>query len=291
MKRILLLTTTSMLFCVAMLQAQNVFDPADPIVRYNSAATLGTATNPDPTIQNQLQKWVSVASNGISTGSGSYDVTSYKAYFINIGGAQMCFRLKFPKSYTNPDSAGKKYPIMVFFHGAGEPGCNSNGGVYNNERQLTHGGKLFRDRVDNGSFDGFLFYPQVNSGSSCSSTWGTAPYSPYYNLVLRSLDSLTKYARMDVDRVFVDGLSNGGATTWSMTSEYPRSVAAAAPSAAATGATNFADFAAIPIWFATGALDTNPNQAFAESVYNNLKNIGADIRFTLYPDLGHGVWT
>ncbi len=291
MKRILLLTTTSMLFCVAMLQAQNVFDPADPIVRYNSAATLGTATNPNPTIQNQLQKWVSVASNGISTGSGSYDVTSYKAYFINIGGAQMCFRLKFPKSYSNPDSAGKKYPIMVFYHGAGEPGCNSNGGVYNNERQLTHGGKLFRDRVDNGSFDGFLFYPQVNSGSSCSSSWGTAPFSPYYNLVLRSLDSLAKYARMDIDRVFVDGLSNGGATAWSMTAEYPRSVAAAAPSAAATGSTNFADFAAIPIWFASGALDTNPNQAFSESVYNNLKNIGADIRFTLYPDLGHGVWT
>ncbi len=48
MKRILLLTTTSVLFCVAMLQAQNVFDPADPIVRWNSSAALGTSTNPNP---------------------------------------------------------------------------------------------------------------------------------------------------------------------------------------------------------------------------------------------------
>jgi dienelactone hydrolase len=273
-----------------MSQAQNVFNPADPIVRWNSSATLGTATNPDPGIAG-LQKWVSVASNGISTGTGSWDVTSYKAYFINIGGAQMCFRLKFPKSYTNPDSAAKKYPLMVFFHGAGEPGCTSNGGVYNNERQLTHGGKLFKDRVDNNSYDGFLFYPQVNAGTSCSSTWGVAPYSNYYNLVLRTLDSLVKYARMDNDRVFVDGLSNGGATAWSMTATYPQRVASVAPSAAATGSTNYSDFVHIPIWFATGGKDSNPNPAFAQSVYDGLKNAGANIRYTLYPDQGHSVWT
>lgn len=290
MKRILLLTTTSVLFCVAMLQAQNVFDPADPIVRWNSSAALGTATNPNPGISG-LQKWVSVASNGISTGSGSWDVTSYKAYFINIGGAQMCFRLKFPKSFTNPDSAGKKYPIMVFFHGAGEPGCASNGGVYNNERQLTHGGKFFKDNVDNGKFDGFLFYGQVNSGSSCSSTWGIAGSSNYYTLVNRALDSLTKYVRMDADRVFVDGLSNGGATAWSMTSAFPERVASVAPSSAITGATNFAQWIHIPMWLATGGKDANPTPTLAQGLVSDLKTRGADIRYTLYPDLGHSVWT
>jgi dienelactone hydrolase len=279
-----------MLFCVAMLQAQNVFDPADPIVRWNSGSALGTATNPNPGIGG-LQKWVSVASNGISTGTGSWDVTSYKAYFINIGGSRMCFRLKFPKSYTNPDSAGKKYPIMTFFHGAGEPGCNSNGGVYNNEAQMVHGGKYFRDAVDNNKFDGFLFYPQVDAGASCSSTWGVAPYSPYYNLVLNALDSMAKYIRMDNDKVFVDGLSNGGATAWNILATYPQRIAKAGPAAAATGATNFSDFVHVPVWFASGGKDTNPSPGFSQAVYDALKNLGADIKFTLYPDLGHGVWT
>jgi pimeloyl-ACP methyl ester carboxylesterase len=289
MKRILLLTTTSMLFCVAMLHAQNVFNPADPIVRYNSAAALGSSTNPNPTFGG-LQKWVSVASNGISTGSGSYDVTSYKAYYINVGGAGMSFRLKFPKSYTNPDSAGKKYPLMLFFHGAGEPGCNTNGGVYNNERQLTHGGKYFRDNVDNGKFDGFLFYPQVNSGASCSGNWGAPPYSYYFDLIVRALDSLTKYSRFDADKLFVDGLSNGGAAVWSMASYYPQRVARIAPSSAITGSTNYNDFIHIPIWFAAGAKDTNPTETLSTGLYNNIKNLGADIKFTLYPNDGHGIW-
>jgi len=289
MKRILLLTTT-MLCCVAMLHAQNIFNPADPIVRWKSTDPLGSSTNPNPNIGG-LQKWVSVASNGISTGTGSWDVTSYKAYFINIGGSRMCFRLKFPKSYSNPDSAGKKYPVMLFFHGAGEPGCTSNGGVYNNEAQLVHGGQYFRDAVDNNKFDGFLFYPQVDAGSTCSSTWGVAPYSPWYNLVLNAIDSMVKYVRMDNDKVFVDGLSNGGATAWNMAATYPQRVAKVAPSAASTGATNFSDFVHIPIWFASGGKDTNPTPSFSQAVYDALKNIGADIRFTLYPDQGHGVWT
>src|SRR5678815_4756866 len=101
----------------------NVFNPADPIVRYNSAAALGTAQKPDPAIRG-LQKWVSTPTNGVSTGSGAIDVSSFKQYFLNFNGTPMAFRLKFPKSFTNVDSANKKYPVMLFLHGAGEVGLS-----------------------------------------------------------------------------------------------------------------------------------------------------------------------
>ncbi len=68
----------------------------------------------------------------------------------------------------------KNIPVMLFLHGAGEAGCPSNGGVYNNERQIWLGGKLFKDRVDNGSFDGFLVYPQlVSPDANCWGIWAT----------------------------------------------------------------------------------------------------------------------
>src|SRR6476661_2122619 len=146
MKRILLLTIIALGF-FANAFSQNVFNPNDPTVRYSSSAPYGSSQKPDSNIVG-LQKWVSNITNGVSSGTGSFDATSFKAYFINFFNTRLAFRLKFPRSYSNPDSANKKYPIMIFMHGAGEVGCASNGGIYNNEKQLALGGKLFMDRVD-----------------------------------------------------------------------------------------------------------------------------------------------
>lgn len=288
MKRLLLLTTI-LLLSLAGAFSQNVFDPNDPLIRYDANQPLGSAQKPDPAPMG-LQKWVSIPSNGISTGGGSYDVSSYKAYFINIGSIQMSFRLKFPKSFSNPDSASKKYPLALFFHGAGEFACPSNGGLYNNEKQLVHGGKLFRDRVDNNQFDGFLLYPQLYEPAGCWGNWGS-PTAIKTTVLFRIIDSLAKYVRADIDRVFAFGLSAGGVAAFNATHGQPLRIAKAAP-AAAVYSNNYdpATYVHIPIWFATGGKDTNPTPATAEGKYNTLKGLGGDYRYTLYPTLGHAVW-
>ena len=293
MKKVLLLTSILLCSLFYVLQAQNVFNPNDLNRRwvnngtnYSNDSTLLTA-NPNPNILG-LQKWVSVKTSGIDSGAWGKD---YKPYFINLNGIQLSFRIKYPKSYSNPDSASKKYPAMLFFHGAGEPGCPSNGGIYNNEKQLVHGGQTFRNRVENNQFDGFLLYPQVVTGSGCWSDWGIAGYAVNYNAIIAMLDSMGKYTRLDIDRVLVDGLSNGGVAAWSMTAVFPQRVAKSAPSAAASQQTNYSDFVHIPIWFATGGKDTNPSPAYAQSTYDGVKNLGGNITWTLYPDLGHFVWT
>jgi len=293
MKKALLLTTFAILSMFTLLKAQNVFNPNDRVRRwvnngstYSNDSTAATA-NPNPTILG-LQKWVSVKTSGIDSASWGKD---YKPYFINVNGFGVTFRLKFPYSYGNPDSAGKKYPVMLFFHGAGEPGCPTNGGIYNNEKQLVHGGQTFRNRVATNQFDGFLLYPQAQEATtSCWSDWGVAPYSPYYNVIINLLDSMSKYARLDVDRVILDGLSNGGNAVWTMTAVYPQRVTKSAPAASAGAGLNFADYVHIPMWFATGGKDTNPTPGYAGNTFNQLKAAGADIRYTLYPDLGHSVW-
>lgn len=292
MKKVLLLTTIGVLLLCTLAKAQNVFNPADKNRRwvnngtnYSNDSTASTA-NPNPNIQG-LQKWVSVKTSGVDSNSWGKD---YKAYFINFNGIQVAFRVKYPKSFNNVDSAGKIYPAMLFFHGAGEPGCPSNGGIYNNEKQLIHGGQRFRNVVESNQFDGFLLYPQAVTGNSCWSDWGVPPYSVVYTAIIAMIDSMGKYARMDIDRIFVDGLSNGGVAAWGFTAVYPQRVAKSAPSAAATPQTNYQDFVHIPIWFATGGKDTNPLPSYAQSSYDGVKNFGGDIRWTLYPELGHAVW-
>lgn len=294
MKKVLLLTSVGLLCLFSIAQAQsNIFNPNDLNRRWVNNGTnysndsLSLTANPNPNIFG-IQKWVSVKTSGVDSNAWGKD---YKAYFINLNGTRLPFRIKYPKSFSNPDSAGKKYPIMLFFHGAGEPGCPANGGLYNNEKQMVHGGQRFRNAVEANTFDGFLLYPQTQVPTNgCWSDWGVAPYSPSYITIISMIDSLAKYARADVDRVLVDGLSNGGVACWSITSAYPQRVTKAAPSAAASAATNYAEFVHIPIWFATGGKDTNPSPSYAASTYNGVNNIGGDIRWTLYPDLGHFVW-
>lgn len=267
--------------------SQNVFNPSDPTVRYSSSASYGSAQRPD-TNRAGLQKWVSTPTNGISTGSGTWDASSFKAYFLNAVGVKMPYRVRFPRTYSSDPT--KKYPVMIFLHGAGEVGCSTNGGLYNNEKQLWLGGNLFlTESVTNQKFDGFLLYPHLIARTGCWDAWGTAPTARLTNIIAM-LDSLGKYARLDIDRVFVDGLSGGGYGAWRMADIFPQRIAKIAPSAAAGSTTNRTAFVHIPIWFATGGKDPDPSPAQADYALNRMKDIGADIRYTRYPDLGHAVW-
>src|SRR5688500_10184147 len=233
MKRILSLAIVSVGFFMCS-NAQNVFNPNDPQVRYNSSAAYGTSQKPDSNILG-LQKWVSTPTNGVSSGSGSFPTLAetYKSYYINFYNVRLTFRVKFPRSFTNPDSVNKKYPVALFMHGAGEVACPSNGGIYNNEKQLVIGGKVFAERVDNNLFDGFLLYPQLRAqGSGCWGEWGSGP-NGNYNTIMTILDSMIKYVRADINRVFVYGLSGGGIAAWELAENYPTRIAKIAPTSAA----------------------------------------------------------
>jgi chitodextrinase/poly(3-hydroxybutyrate) depolymerase len=277
-----------LVLCFGVAGAQNVFNVNDPIVRYDSTQVLGSPLRPNPSLPG-LQKWVSTPTSGVSVGSSAIDVSSFKQYFINFNGTPMAFRLKFPKSFTNPDSATKKYPLMLFLHGAGEVGCPTNGGVYNNEKQLWLGGGLFRDFVDQNLFDAFLLYPQLVNTDGCWGAWGST-VTANFNAVIGMIDSMARYVRVDIDRVIVNGLSGGGYGAWRMADLAPRRIARIIPSAAASTAVNRANVVHIPIWFATGAKDPDPNTVQADNTLKRLKDVGADIRYTRYEDLGHAVW-
>ncbi|MGB8192399.1 MAG: hypothetical protein WCF67_10795, partial [Chitinophagaceae bacterium] len=261
MRKVFLLATIGLMFFGISAQAQpNVFDPADPIVYYPSSTPTTNWGN--------IQKWV------VTDRNLGWNTSSYKSYHFN----GISFRLKYPKTYQHNVSDGKKYPVMIFWHGAGEKGF-----IYDNEGHLLQGGEVFRDRVDNGSFDGFLLFPQNTGGSFGNS---------YYGPVIQVLDSLAKYCKLDVDRVWVNGASAGGSAAFDITAGYPHRITKATPSsAAATGIIPFiSSFVHVPIWFATGGLDVNPSLFMAQQLYDSLKAHGADITWTLYPDRGHYIW-
>src|SRR5258708_577262 len=115
-------------------KGQSILDPGDSVITYNSA------NPPASPAWGTIGKWVRTVRLGWNT-------TNFKCYVYN----GICFRLRFPKSYNPTANDGKKYPMMIFWHGAGEGGPATD-----NEFQLFHGGPIFPNSVSSGTLRGYI---------------------------------------------------------------------------------------------------------------------------------------
>ncbi len=242
-----------------------VLDVNDPDVIFDNN------NQPPAPPYNKMSKWGHTA----RLGWNPYNY-GYKSYYFR----GVAFRVKFPKTYQQGVNDGKKYPCFLFLHGLGEWG-----NIHDNEYQLLHGGQTHAQHVNNGDFDGILVYPQSSSG------W----LNSYDVTILAFLDSLTKYAKMDPDRVIVGGLSSGGQATWEFLNNHPERWAACTPISAINSASPqslawVANVLNIPVWVSNGGKDVAPYPSSVTEIVDEYENLGGDILQSFYPDAGHGVW-
>lgn len=249
------------------------------ILLLNSYSSIGQVFNPNdvnqeydpqnPPVQppdGQPGKWV-------KTSRLNWNTSSFKCYIYK----GIAFRLKYPKTFVPGN--GQKYPLFLFFHGVGE-----RGSIYDNEYQLYHGGQVHMNKVDGGTYDGFLLYPQSVSGYFTGTEEQT--------LVELIQQVLVPQAQVDPFRVSVDGLSAGGAESWDCLMYYAKSFAAFLPISDAEY--KYEPYIVqnkwSPIWLFQGALDNNPPPVRARILQSTAIEAGANFTYTEYPDRGHGCW-
>ena len=265
-----LLIFVAVLCCCSVINAQNVFNPADPIVTYNGSAAAGSSTNPN------LPPWY-VMSKWVRTSKMSWSTTNFKCYIWN----GMPFRLRFPKNY-NPANA-TKYPVIIFLHGAGEVAPTN---AYDNDNQLLWGAQLFEQRINNNEWNGFLLFPQEIKYSG----WGES----HFSVINGILDTLQKYNNSDPDRIITMGLSAGGYGALNYANLYPKRIATALPASPA----NFGNlydsinhFLHIPVWMANGGTDGDPDPTTTQVLYSHFLNAGGNFYRTYFAKDGHNTWT
>src|ERR1700749_71475 len=151
-----LLLTLCMGYFAPQLRAQSILNPADSVITLNASDTMAQPA------WNSIGKWTRTVRLGWNT-------NNWKCYIYN----SYPFRLRYPKSYNPTANDGKKYPIMVFFHGAGELGT-----MYDNELQLANGGQNFENAVSTGNFDGYIIALQTPNGF-----WGEPVYGYIQNIL------------------------------------------------------------------------------------------------------------
>ena len=179
-----------------------------------------------------------------------------------------------------PDTYGKdrsvKWPLILFLHGRGECGKNL-------ELLKKHPlPKTLESRTD---FPFIVVSPQLLNGSS---GWDN-------QLELLNSLLLQVQARYSVDpaRVFVTGISMGGAGTWQMALRYPRRFAAIVPIAGFSSwgsrevPPRICDLRDLPIWVFHGARDSSVQLYQEQILVDALRACGSKVQFTVYEDAGH----
>lgn len=166
----------------------------------------------------------------------------------------------------------KRWPLIVFLHGSGESGDNLDIVAKHGPPQLIAEGK---------EFPFIIVSPQARSADR---GWDN-------DMLNALLDTIMKNNRVDKDRVYLTGLSMGGYGTWSFAIAHPDRFAAIAPVSAGGNASKVYKLKDVPVWVFHGALDTTVPLQEDQNMADALKKAGGNVKFTIYPDLGHDCWT
>ena len=213
------------------------------------------------------------------------EVTVPKAY-TNAAGKVLLYRAATP-ARVEP---GKKYPLVVFLHGAGERGGD-------NVAQLKNVTRFILSYMREKGADGYFIAAQCPNGQQWVDTpWSNLAHrmnerpSESMSLLLELVDKMRRDPAVDGSRVYVTGLSMGGYGTWDAIQRHPDWFAAALPCCGG-GDTSLAwKIRDVPIWTFHGLMDRAVPVSRSRDMVAALWAVGGNVRYREYPDLSHGCW-
>ncbi len=192
-------------------------------------------------------------------------------------------------------SKGKKWPTVLFLHGAGERGDD---GLLQTQVGIGAAIRIHSDR-----------FPAVVVLVQCrKDRWWLDP--DMEEMALGALDNAVREFRGDLDRLYLTGLSMGGYGTWSIAANHPGKFAALAPicgglrlpsggPSTVPPGTDGDDAQYVkaakklgktPVWIFHGAADTVIPVSESQKMNDALKASGGNVKYTEYPGVGHNSW-
>ncbi len=186
------------------------------------------------------------------------------------------YLLWLPCDYDQSNAQG--WPLIVFLHGRGERG---------NDLALVEKHGLARKLVQGFELPAIVAAPQCPAASD---------WTLHDDAMLALIDDLCSSYRVDQDRIYLTGLSMGGRGTWRLAAEHAERFAAIVPICARRpdGVRSPEDarrLCLLPIWVFHGAQDQIVPMAESDAMVTALRVHGTEVRYTLYPDVGHDSWT
>lgn len=206
---------------------------------------------------------------------------------------RMPYRLLYPEPYEET----KKYPLVLFLHGAGERGTD-------NTKQLSYVADVFLKEENRKKFPCFVILPQCPEQGYWASVNPDRsklplgldfnydrPITPWLEAALEIADNVTKKEQVDTSRVYIMGLSMGGMATFESVYRHPRRFAAAVPICGGGDAERYDERVKhIPFWVFHGDEDNVVEVENSIAMVAKLRALGADVTYTQYPGIKHDSW-
>jgi predicted alpha-1,2-mannosidase len=201
------------------------------------------------------------------------------------------YRLHTPKNINKQ----KKYPLVLFMHGAGERGID-------NRYQFFR----FKPLPFWEQEACFVLAPQcpsqdyVETNADC--VWVDTPFgAPRHSmkegptrpmqLAISLLDSIAKLPQIDKSRIYVTGLSMGGFATWELVQRFPEKFAAAVPVCGGGDPAYAKLLTSTPLWVFHGDADTTVIPERSRDMVDAIEESGGKPVYTEYKGVGHGAWS
>lgn len=199
-------------------------------------------------------------------------------HFRQVQEKTLRYLVQFPEGYSSADT-DKKWPLLLFLHGAGERGNDL-------DRVAFHGPP--KERRNGTDLPFIIVSPQCPSDE----TWQDEP-------LLGLIDEVCRNHPVDTDRIYLTGLSMGGYGTWSLGLRHAERFAAMAPICgggrmidALLASRRGNGVRRLPIWAFHGAKDPVIPVDESERMVAALKRVGhPSVRLTIYPEADHDSWT
>jgi predicted peptidase len=186
---------------------------------------------------------------------------------------------------------GKKYPAVLFLHGAGE--CGND-----NRKQLTYLPEWMARPQWREKYACYLIAPQC----PCDKWWSIrrpeegatadAAHKPgEADIALSILDALASELPIDPAREYLTGLSMGGYGTWALAAEHPQRFAAVVPLCGAGNRSWASRLRDVPLWAVHGDADKSVSVQKSRDMIEAIRAAGGNPHYSELKDVPHDCWT
>ncbi|MBU8898883.1 discoidin domain-containing protein [Corallococcus sp. M34] len=195
------------------------------------------------------------------------------------------YALFLPKDYNL--SRTQRWPLIIALHGIGGYTLNTN-----DHTQVAASPEGLANQFLNSNFrdtfQGIVVSPNYHKPGGTGSAWFQAP------TIAALLQSMKEDYLVDLDRVYLTGLSGGGNFTWEFGAANPGLFSGLVPIAATNtpvNMTNLCNLATMPIWAFNGALDGSAGPDTSTAAKTKLDTqcsvAASAMQTTAIPNAGH----